>query len=145
MAYTGFEVNGYDADVSSDFESFEYSAPRNAHDSVFKRERTYRTVTDNDTDLISNKRMINDKMAVGNSDTYNKNKKGYFTDDSLFGGSIKRGIQYSIDGTEIIEENLSMHKYSRLANASYDYFNSKGKIDAVHEGLQNSKYKIQLH
>jgi hypothetical protein len=33
--YTGFEVNGYDADVSSDFDSFEYSAPRNAHDSVF--------------------------------------------------------------------------------------------------------------
>jgi len=33
-----------------------------------------------------------------------------------------------------------MHKYSRLANASYDYFNSKGKIDSVHEGLQNSKY-----
>jgi len=33
-----------------------------------------------------------------------------------------------------------MHKYSRLANSSYDYFNSKGKIDSVHEGLQNSKY-----
>ena len=67
--YTGFEVNGYDGDVSSKFDSFEYSAPRNAHDSVFKRERTYRTVTDNDTDLISNTRMINDKMAVDNSDT----------------------------------------------------------------------------
>jgi hypothetical protein len=58
----------------------------------------------------------------------------------LFGGSIKKGIQYSIDGTEIIEENLSMHEYSRLANSSYDYFNSKGKIYSVHEGLQNSKY-----
>jgi len=79
--YTGFEVNGYDADVSSDFDSFEYSAPRNAHDSVFNRERTYRTVTvtdtNNDTDFISNKRMINDKMAV-DTDTSNKNKKGIF-------------------------------------------------------------------
>ena len=141
MAYTGFESNGYDADVSSDFDSFEYSAPRNAHDSVFKNERTYRTVIEDDTDLISNKRMINDKMAVDNSETSNKkNKKGYFADDTLFGGSIKKGIQYSIDGTEIIEENLSMHKYSRLANSSYDYFNSRGKIDAVHEGLQNPKY-----
>jgi hypothetical protein len=37
--YTGFEVKGYDRDVSSDFESFEYSAPRNAHDAVFKREK----------------------------------------------------------------------------------------------------------
>jgi len=78
---------------------------------------------------------------VDNSDTSYKNKKkGYFRDDSLFGASIKKGIQYSIDGTEIIGESLSQHKYSRLANASYDYFNSRGKIDAVHEGLQNSKY-----
>jgi hypothetical protein len=73
--YTGFESNGYDRDVSSDFESFEYSAPRNAHDAVFLRERTYRTFIEDDTDLISNKQMINDKMAVGNSDTSNKNKK----------------------------------------------------------------------
>ena len=115
--YTGFEVNGYDRDVSSDFGTFEYSAPRNAHDSVFKKERTYRTVIEDDTDLISNKRMINDKMAVGDEKSNKKNKKGYFSDDSLFGGSIKKGIQYSIDGTEVIKEDLSMHKYSRLANA----------------------------
>jgi hypothetical protein len=70
--YTGFESNGYDRDVSSDFESFEYSAPRNAHDAVFKRERTYRTVIEDDTDLISNKQMINNKMAVDNSETSNK-------------------------------------------------------------------------
>jgi len=138
--YTGFEVNGYDRDVSSDFGSFEYSTPRNAHDSVFKRERTYRTIIKDDTDLISNKQMINDKMVVDNEKSNKKNKKGYFSDDSLFGGSIKKGIQYSIDGTEVIKEDLSMHKYSRIANSSYDYFNSKGKIDAVHEGLQNSKY-----
>ena len=84
--------------------------------------------------------MINDKMAVGNDKSNKKNKKGYFTDDNLFGGSITKGIQYSIDGTEIMEEDLSMHKYSRIANSSYDYFNSKGKIDSVHEGLQNPKY-----
>jgi len=138
--FTGFEVNGYDRDDPSKFDSFEYSAPRNAHDSVFKSERTYRTVIEDDTDLISNMQMINDKMVVGNEKSNNKNKKGYFSDDSLFGGSIKKGIRYSIDGTEIIKEDLSMHKYSRLANSSYDYFNSRGKIDAVHEGLQNSKF-----
>jgi hypothetical protein len=138
--YTGFEVNGYDADASSDFNSFEYSAPKNAHDAVFTKQRTYRTVIEDDTDLISNKQMINDKMVVGSDTSNKKNKKGYFTDDSLFGGSIKKGIQYSIDGKEKIEENLRVHKYSRLANSSYDYFNSKGKIDAVHDGLQNSKY-----
>ena len=85
MAYTGFESNGYDADVSSDFDSFEYSAPRNAHDSVFKNERTYRTVIEDDTDLISNKRMINDKMAVG-TEISNKKK-----------GDILQMTVYSVD------------------------------------------------
>jgi len=32
--YTGFELGGYDRDVSSKVDSFQYSAPRNAHDSV---------------------------------------------------------------------------------------------------------------
>ena len=35
---------------------------------------------------------------------------------------------------------LPVGMFSGLANSSYDYFNSKGKIDSVHEGLQNSKY-----
>ena len=43
-----------------------------------------------------------------------------------------------------MKEDLSMHKYSRLANSSYDYSNSKGKIDSVHEGLQNSKYDCKV-
>jgi len=73
--YTGFESNGYDRDVSSDFGSFEYSAPKNAHDSVFKRERTYRIVIEDDTDLISNKQMINDKMVAGNDTSNKKNKR----------------------------------------------------------------------
>jgi len=64
--YTGFEANGYDADVSSDFDSFEYSSPRNAHDAVFTKQRTYRTVTEDDTDLISNDiSMINYKIWGG--------------------------------------------------------------------------------
>jgi len=33
-----------------------------------------------------------------------------------------------------------MHKYSRLANASYDYFNSKGDAGKVHDGLRKSRY-----
>jgi hypothetical protein len=88
--YTGFEVNGYDGDVSSKFDSFEYSAPRNAHDAVFKNERTYRTVIGNDTgnDLISNKRMINDKMAVDNSDTSKKKKKRDTLEMTVYSGVL---------------------------------------------------------
>jgi len=46
--YTGFETGGYDADFSSDFDTFEYSAPMNAHDTVYRKQRSYRTVTGDD-------------------------------------------------------------------------------------------------
>ena len=44
------------------------------------------------------------------------------------------------NGVETVEESMEQHKYSRLANSSYDYFNSKGKLDEVHRGLMDSKY-----
>ena len=38
--------------------------------------------------------------------------------------------------TEEVVENIVQHKYATLANASYDWFNSKGDKDFVHQGLQ---------
>ena len=116
--YTGFESNGYDRDVSSDFESFEYSAPRNAHDSVFKKERTYRTVIEDDKDLISDKRMINDKMAVGEDKPHQANKDF----NNFLKTSIKEGSKYIASETEIVTETLTQHKYAHLAESSYNYF-----------------------
>jgi len=45
-----------------------------------------------------------------------------------------------VEGTRKVEESIQMHKYSRLANASYDYFNSKGDARKVHDGLRKSRY-----
>ena len=45
-----------------------------------------------------------------------------------------------VEGTRKVEESIAMHKYSRLANASYDYFNSKGNAGKVHDGLRKSRY-----
>ena len=45
-----------------------------------------------------------------------------------------------VEGTHKVEESIAMHKYSRLANASYDYFNSKGNAGKVHDGLRKSRY-----
>lgn len=42
--------------------------------------------------------------------------------------------------TEVVSESLDQHKYSRLANSSYDYYDSKGDADVVHEGLGDAKY-----
>jgi len=157
--YTGFEVNGYDGDVSSKFDSFEYSAPRNAHDAVFKNERTYRTVIVNDTDLISNKRMINDKMAVDTDTSNKKNHIGHAIDTIINSDSsddakkkihkhleteilstLKSKAENLLDSTEIVKDSFTQQKYSRLANASYDYFNSDGDAAAVEKGLSDPDY-----
>ena len=45
-----------------------------------------------------------------------------------------------VEGTRKVEESIAMHKYSRLANASYDFFNSKGDARKVHDGLRKSRY-----
>ena len=45
-----------------------------------------------------------------------------------------------VEGTRKVEESIAMHKYSRLANASYDNFNSKGNAGKVHDGLRKSRY-----
>ncbi|CAL6395991.1 unnamed protein product [Bathycoccus prasinos] len=45
-----------------------------------------------------------------------------------------------LEGVESTTESVSQHKYSRLANASYDYFNSKGNADLVNTNLKNPKY-----
>ena len=135
--YTGFESNGYDRDVSSDFNSFEYSAPRNAHDSVFKRERTYRTVIEDDTDLISNKQMINDKMVVGNDKPHKANEDF----NNFLKTSVKEGSKHIASETELVTESLTQHKYANLAESSYNYFNSKGKIDSVHNELSAPENK----
>jgi hypothetical protein len=131
--YTGFELSGYDRNNSSDFESFEYSVPRNAHDAVFRKERTYRSVIEDDTDLISDKQMINDKMVVGEDKPHQANKDF----NNFLKTSIKEGSKYIASETEIVTESLTQHKYAHLAESSYNYFNSRGKLDAVHDVLSS--------
>ena len=55
--------------------------------------------------------------------------------------ALKKGATYMVDETEIVSESLEQHKYARLANSSYDYFNSKGKIESVHYGLNSSDFE----
>lgn len=71
--------------------------------------------------------------SADNQDNY-ENKLGYM----LKGKTKLKDI--AANSTGIFEESLTQHKYSRLANSSYDYFNSKGKIDEVHKGLMDKKY-----
>ena len=45
-----------------------------------------------------------------------------------------------LEGVESTTKSVSQHKYSRLAQSSYDYFNSKGNADLVNKNLKNPKY-----
>ena len=45
-----------------------------------------------------------------------------------------------LEGVESTTEEVAQHKYSRLAQSSYDYFNSKGDADLVNKNLKNPKY-----
>jgi hypothetical protein len=56
--YTGFESNGYDGEVSLDFDTFEYSAPRNAHDAVLGKDRYYIIFTDDDIETVDTKLLL---------------------------------------------------------------------------------------
>ena len=44
------------------------------------------------------------------------------------------------EGVETTTESVAQHKYARLAQSSYDYFNSKGDADLVNTNLKNAKY-----
>ena len=45
-----------------------------------------------------------------------------------------------LEGVESTAEELAQRKYSRLAQSSYDYFNSKGDANLVNKNLKNPKY-----
>ena len=53
---------------------------------------------------------------------------------------LASGIDHVTDETIEVVETLAQHKYSQLANASYTHFNTKGDVDAVHEGLRDENF-----
>jgi len=55
-------------------------------------------------------------------------------------GTLKSKAGNLLDATEVVKDSFNQQKYSRLANASYDYFNSDGDANAVEKGLWNSDY-----
>ena len=61
-------------------------------------------------------------------------------DDIEYALKTAANLSPLVEGTRKVEESIAMHKYSRLANASYDYFNSKGDARKVHDGLRKSRY-----
>ena len=54
--------------------------------------------------------------------------------------TTKKLGKLAFNETVEVTEYIIQHKYSRLANAAYDYYNSNGDSSVVEEGLSDSKY-----
>ena len=122
MDYTGFERGGYDADaVQQKFDPPERPV-HVLHDGV-RFDTTHRIMYSQQTDDGIDPRDSGDHAA------------------EFLRGALKAGASLVVDGTEDVVESMAQHKYSRLANASYDYFDSKGKVDAVHDGLSSEEFR----
>ncbi len=132
MEYTGFGFSGYDEDsvgTSVQFnESFAFD--NNVH-SNNRRGSAFHNIT----------------SSSGNVDLIDEQHEEVLPDEAgehgerFLHGVLKRSATDMLfNETQIVEETLDQHKYSRLANASYDYFNSKGSVDTVHDGLMNEDY-----
>jgi len=75
-----------------------------------------------------------------NSDSENAEKHIHkHLEDNIL-GTLKSKAGNLLDSTEVVKDSFTQQKYSRLANASYDYFNSNGDDDAVEKGLSGSDY-----
>jgi hypothetical protein len=121
MEYTGFGFGGFDADAVGTVERFEAGS-----------------------EFV--------EAASAHVDVYKPHPQGHFTythehekdtrDHAVNGISslVKKGGYLLVNEIEEVTESVAQHKYAQLANSSYNYFNSKGKVDSVHEGLSNPDY-----
>jgi hypothetical protein len=75
-----------------------------------------------------------------NSDSKNAEKHihKHLKDNIL--GTLKSKAGNLLNSTEVVKDSLNQQKYSRLANASYDHFNSDGDASAVEKGLSDPEY-----
>jgi hypothetical protein len=138
MEYTGYGSRGYDMDavasVSQFNQSFVGEPESGAYDNYF---------SSNNDHAYKNAMYEHDEghLLLNNADTTNQHANSTKDDASAFlRGAIKKGGKLVGDETEQVTESFAQHKYSRLANSSYDYFNSRGKITEVHSGLRDAKY-----
>ena len=97
------------------------SLPRESLDQIYGRNNAYQAVFDQHPE----------GHHASSQDPGNSH---HHANDFLQAG-LKAGANQLIDETEVVTESLAQHKYSQLANASYTYYNSKGDVNAVHDGL----------
>ena len=97
------------------------SLPRESLDQIYGRNNAYQAVFDQHPE----------GHHVSSQDPGNSHHHA----NDYFKSVLKTGANQLIDETEVVTESLAQHKYSQLANASYTYYNSKGDVNAVHDGL----------
>ena len=122
MEYTGFGFSGYDEDsVGTSVQFNETFAFDNKVHADNRRGSAFHNITSSSGNL--------DLIDEHHEDTQPE-EAGDHGGRFLHGILKRSATDMLFNETQIVEETLDQHKYSRLANASYDYFNSKGSVDA---------------
>ena len=93
--------------------------------------------TDNQTDATIE---TTESGADDDHDVPHPNQETDLKKDIHHNFSQVSNLASMLEGTESKTEQVAQHKYSRLAQSSYDYFNSKGDADLVNKNLTNPKY-----
>ena len=131
MEYTGFEQTNV---------SFsDNPAPKQSLDNIFKKHHT-------DAGQYHHKATLHKAIddLLLHEDIDHLNPKTIGEHHEVLHRDISEGIQQMggfgnlLEASRDVTDSIHQHKYAKLANSSYDYFNSNKDAEAVHRGLRQS-------
>ena len=96
------------------------------------------------TDTESGATMTESGADDDDHDVPHPDQETHLKKDIHHGFSQVSNLASMLEGVESTTEEVAQHKYSRLAQSSYDYFNSKGDADLVNKNLKNPKYSHEI-
>jgi len=105
-------------------------------ENYIRRRQTNIGIDNNNDETLGN--AIDTITENSNSEDAEKHIHKHLEDTIL--GTLKSKAGNLLDATEVVKDSFTQQKYSRLANSSYDYFNSDGDAEAVEKGLSDPDY-----
>jgi len=106
-------------------------------ENYIRRRQTSIGIDNNQNDLPLGQ-AIDTITETSDSENAEKHIHKHLKDNIL--GTLKSKAGNLIDSTEIVKDSFNQQKYSRLANSSYEYFNSNGDAEVVEKNLSGSDY-----
>jgi len=120
----------------SAFDNIFEKHPQNSEQYIHRRQSSINIDNNQNDENLGN--AIDTRTENSESENATNKIHKHLKDNIL--GTLKSKAGNLLDSTEIVKDSLNQQKYSRLANSSYDYFNSNGDANAVEKGLSDPDY-----